>query len=86
VFLAATALCAPLSVVALEAGWLVTEVGRQPWIVQGVMRVEEAVTQAPGVGLLLAASLFVYALLAVGTAIVLLRLSRRPLGGAPDVA
>jgi cytochrome d ubiquinol oxidase subunit I len=84
-FLTALALCAPLSVVALEAGWIVTEVGRQPWIVQGVMRVEEAVTQAPGVGLLLAASLLVYALLAAGTTIVLLRLSRRPLEGS-DVA
>jgi cytochrome bd ubiquinol oxidase subunit I len=80
-FLLAVAAGAPLSVVALEAGWVVTEVGRQPWIVQGVMRVEEAVTKAPGTGLLLVASLVVYALLAVGTAVVLVRLSRRPLEG-----
>ena len=80
-FLIAVAVAAPLSIVALEAGWVVTEVGRQPWIVQGVMRVEEAVTGAPGTGLLLAASLLVYALLAAGTAVVLVRLSRRPLEG-----
>lgn len=36
--------CAPLGFVAVEAGWVVTEVGRQPWIVQGVMRTAEAVT------------------------------------------
>jgi cytochrome bd ubiquinol oxidase subunit I len=80
-FLLAVVAGAPLSVVALEAGWIVTEVGRQPWIVQGVMRVEEAVTQAPGTGLLLVASLLVYGLLAAGTTVVLLRLARRPLEG-----
>jgi cytochrome bd ubiquinol oxidase subunit I len=37
-------LCGPLGVVALEAGWLVTEWGRQPWIVRGLMRTSEAVT------------------------------------------
>ena len=37
------------SVVALECGWIVTEVGRQPWIVYNVMRTEDAVTQADGV-------------------------------------
>ncbi|MBZ4396581.1 MULTISPECIES: cytochrome ubiquinol oxidase subunit I [unclassified Myxococcus] len=37
----------PLGLVALEAGWLVTEWGRQPWIVRGVMRTAEAVTPVP---------------------------------------
>src|SRR3984893_7040651 len=37
----------PLSVVALIAGWITTEVGRQPWIVYDVMRVDTAVTGAP---------------------------------------
>ncbi|MFP2927915.1 cytochrome ubiquinol oxidase subunit I [Pyxidicoccus sp. 3LG] len=37
----------PLGVVALEAGWLVTEWGRQPWIIRGVMRTAEAVTPVP---------------------------------------
>ncbi len=40
-------LAGPLGVVAMEAGWLVTEWGRQPWIVRGVMRTAEAVTPVP---------------------------------------
>ena len=40
-------LASPLGVVALEAGWLVTEWGRQPWIIRGVMRTAEAVTPVP---------------------------------------
>ena len=39
----------PLSLVALLAGWVATEVGRQPWVVYGVMRTSEAVTGADGV-------------------------------------
>jgi cytochrome d ubiquinol oxidase subunit I len=38
----------PLGFVAIEAGWVVTEVGRQPWIIYGVMRTEAAVTPMPG--------------------------------------
>jgi cytochrome d ubiquinol oxidase subunit I len=38
----------PLGVVAIEAGWIVTEVGRQPWIIYNVMRTAEAVTPVPG--------------------------------------
>jgi cytochrome d ubiquinol oxidase subunit I len=40
--------CAPLGMIALEAGWTVTEVGRQPWIIRGVMRTADAVTPMPG--------------------------------------
>ncbi len=40
-------LSGPLGVVAMEAGWLVTEWGRQPWIIRGVMRTAEAVTPVP---------------------------------------
>jgi cytochrome d ubiquinol oxidase subunit I len=39
----------PLGYVAIEAGWTVTEVGRQPWIIQGIMRTSEAVTPMPGI-------------------------------------
>jgi cytochrome d ubiquinol oxidase subunit I len=38
----------PLAFVAIEAGWVVTEVGRQPWIIHGVLRTSQAVTQMPG--------------------------------------
>jgi cytochrome d ubiquinol oxidase subunit I len=37
----------PLGFLALEAGWVVTEVGRQPWIIYGVLRTDEAVTPMP---------------------------------------
>ncbi|MNK32691.1 putative cytochrome bd menaquinol oxidase subunit I [compost metagenome] len=39
----------PLGYVALEAGWVVTEVGRQPWIIYGIMRTKDAVTPMPGI-------------------------------------
>ncbi|PST81953.1 cytochrome ubiquinol oxidase subunit I [Pedobacter yulinensis] len=39
----------PLGYIALEAGWVVTEVGRQPWIIYGVMRTADAVTPMPGI-------------------------------------
>jgi cytochrome bd ubiquinol oxidase subunit I len=42
------ALMAPVGFLALEAGWIVTEVGRQPWIIHNVMRTKEAVTPMPG--------------------------------------
>ena len=38
----------PLGFVAIEAGWVVTEAGRQPWIIYGVMRTQDAVTPMPG--------------------------------------
>jgi len=47
-FLRALMWASPLGFVALEAGWVVTEVGRQPWIIQGVMRTADAVTPMPG--------------------------------------
>jgi cytochrome d ubiquinol oxidase subunit I len=46
--LAAIALAAPMGFIAIEAGWTVTEVGRQPWIIYGVMRTADAVTPMPG--------------------------------------
>jgi len=39
---------APVGFIALEAGWIVTEVGRQPWIIHNVMRTKDAVTPMPG--------------------------------------
>lgn len=47
-FLRACVACAPLGLIAVEAGWFVTEVGRQPWIVRGVMKTKDAVVQMPG--------------------------------------
>ena len=47
-FLRALATITPFGFIATEAGWIVTEVGRQPWVVQGVMRTADAVTPMPG--------------------------------------
>jgi cytochrome d ubiquinol oxidase subunit I len=47
-FLRAVFWSTALGLVAIEAGWVVTEVGRQPWIIQGVMRTSDAVTPMPG--------------------------------------
>jgi cytochrome d ubiquinol oxidase subunit I len=47
-FLGVLVLAAPLGFIAIETGWVVTEVGRQPWIIYGVMRTAEAVTPVPG--------------------------------------
>ncbi len=44
----ALALASPLGMLAIEAGWVVTEVGRQPWIIYGIMKTSEAVTPVPG--------------------------------------
>lgn len=46
--LKAIVLCTPLGLVAIEAGWTVTEVGRQPWIINGLVRTADAVTPATG--------------------------------------
>jgi cytochrome d ubiquinol oxidase subunit I len=46
--LGAITLAAPMGFIAIEAGWTVTEVGRQPWIIYGVMRTADAVTPMPG--------------------------------------
>jgi cytochrome d ubiquinol oxidase subunit I len=77
-FLRAVAVAGPAAFVAIETGWIVTEVGRQPWIVQGVMRTSEAVTTRPGVGVHLAATIGIYLLLAFACVKLLLQLARRP--------
>jgi cytochrome d ubiquinol oxidase subunit I len=46
--LRALAIVAPFGFIATEAGWTVTEVGRQPWAVQGILRTASAVTPMPG--------------------------------------
>ena len=42
-------LAVPLGYIAIEAGWIVTEVGRQPWIIYNIMRTRDAVTPMPGI-------------------------------------
>jgi cytochrome d ubiquinol oxidase subunit I len=47
-FLWALAIAAPCGFLALEAGWMVTELGRQPWVIFGVLKTADAVTPMPG--------------------------------------
>jgi cytochrome d ubiquinol oxidase subunit I len=76
-FLRAVAVSGAAAVLALECGWIVTEVGRQPWIVNGVMRTEDAVTQASGVWVTFTLVLLLYAALGVGLVLVLRAMARR---------
>lgn len=71
-YLRAVIACGPLGFVATEAGWVVTEVGRQPWIIQGVMRTSEAVTPMTGLAWTFAATVALYLFLAA-IVLVLLR-------------
>jgi cytochrome d ubiquinol oxidase subunit I len=63
----------PLGFIALEAGWTVTEVGRQPWIIQGVMRTSEAVTPMPGIQYSFYLFSFIYFTLSVAVIFLLKR-------------
>jgi cytochrome d ubiquinol oxidase subunit I len=78
-FYRALVVAGPGALVCLWAGWMTTEVGRQPWIVYGVMRTSEAVTGADGVPVGLGTVAAVYAVLAVLVAWLLRRLARTPL-------
>ncbi|MGB7289794.1 MAG: cytochrome ubiquinol oxidase subunit I [Candidatus Macondimonas sp.] len=75
---------APLGFVATLAGWIVTETGRQPWIVQGLMRTSEAVSAVPARAILTTLSLFVavYGTLLLAYLYYLSKLIRQ----GPDVA
>ncbi|MFN8218287.1 MAG: cytochrome ubiquinol oxidase subunit I [Solirubrobacterales bacterium] len=76
-FLRAVAISGAAAILALWCGWIVTEVGRQPWIVQGYMRTEEAVTDAGGIWFAFAVVIAVYAALGTIAILVLRRMSRR---------
>jgi cytochrome d ubiquinol oxidase subunit I len=76
-FLRAVAVSGVAAIVALECGWIVTEVGRQPWIVYEVMRTEDAVTQASGVWVSLAVVFVLYTALGITTVLVLRAMTRR---------
>ncbi|HEV2834949.1 MAG TPA: cytochrome ubiquinol oxidase subunit I [Pyrinomonadaceae bacterium] len=72
-FLRALIAAAPLGFIAIETGWTVTEVGRQPWIIYGVMRTSEAVTPMPGLVVPFITFTVLYIFLAVITVFLLLR-------------
>jgi cytochrome bd ubiquinol oxidase subunit I len=78
-FYRAVIVAGPASVVALICGWIVTEVGRQPWVVYGVMRTSQAVTNAGGIPVGYATLATVYAGVVLAVGWVLTRLARAPL-------
>jgi cytochrome bd ubiquinol oxidase subunit I len=83
-FYRAVVAAGPLSVVALIAGWITTEVGRQPWIAYRLMRTSEAVTGASGIPVGYGALVAVYVGLAAAVAWMLRRLARVPLEAGRD--
>jgi cytochrome d ubiquinol oxidase subunit I len=86
-FLRAVSVSGAGAILALWCGWIVTEVGRQPWIVQGYMRTEEAVTEADGIWFTFGVVLILYAALGTAAVLVLRGMSRRwrEAGSSEDV-
>jgi cytochrome bd ubiquinol oxidase subunit I len=84
-FLRFAASAGPLAVVTLEAGWIATEVGRQPWIVYGIMRTTEAAGDYSGLWWLLGATTVVYAAMTAGAVVVLRSMARRWRTGEADL-
>jgi cytochrome d ubiquinol oxidase subunit I len=76
-FLRAAAASGVLAVITLEAGWTVSEVGRQPWIVYEKMKVEDAATANTGIWITFIGVLILYAGLGITTILVLRQMSRR---------
>lgn len=67
-------LSGPLTFLAIESGWWMTELGRQPWILRGIMTVEEAATSSNYVGLMSIVFFVLYIILGIGTIVVLRRI------------
>ncbi|WP_308281136.1 cytochrome ubiquinol oxidase subunit I [Pimelobacter sp. 30-1] len=85
-FLRFAAIAGPLAVIALEAGWIATEVGRQPWIVYGIMRTPEAVGDyTASLWWLLGISTVVYTTMTIGAVVVLRSMARRWRAGDVDL-
>ncbi|WP_329260357.1 cytochrome ubiquinol oxidase subunit I [Actinoallomurus sp. NBC_01490] len=76
-FLRAVTVSGVAAIIAMEAGWVTTEVGRQPWIVYGVLRVKDTVNPAGGIGWGFPALVAVYVALTVATVYVLRYMVRR---------
>jgi cytochrome d ubiquinol oxidase subunit I len=76
-------LAGPLSFLAIELGWMVTELGRQPWTIYGYLRTRDAVTTAPWLNISFLVFSLIYALLAAALIWLLLRVARSPLPEVP---
>jgi cytochrome d ubiquinol oxidase subunit I len=76
-FLRAVAVSGAAAIVAVWCGWIVTEVGRQPWMVQQYLRVSESVTEAEGIWFAFAGVILLYAALGTTAILVLRTMARR---------
>jgi cytochrome d ubiquinol oxidase subunit I len=79
-FLWLFALATPLGFIAVEAGWTVTEVGRQPWIIYGILRTEDAVSPIPGI----AYSFYLFSAIYLSLAVVVTFLLIRQIKAVPE--
>lgn len=84
-FLRFAAVAGPLAVLAVEAGWVATEVGRQPWVVYDVLRTADAAGDYEGLWWLVGATFVVYSGLTIGAVIVLRSMARRWREGQEDL-
>jgi cytochrome d ubiquinol oxidase subunit I len=76
--------CGPAALVAMECGWIVTEVGRQPWVVYKLLRTSQAATTNQDVVTSLAAVIVLYAILGVAAILILRMLARQWRQGSKD--
>ncbi len=74
-------LSVPLGYIAIEAGWVVTEVGRQPWIIHGIMRTKDAVTPMPGI----VYSFYLFTAVYVSLALIVTFLLHRQIKMVPEI-
>ncbi|MEZ0479722.1 cytochrome ubiquinol oxidase subunit I [Planococcus sp. SSTMD024] len=72
-----TVLSGPLAMLAIQAGWWFTEVGRQPWILRGYMKTSEGATTSGQVDLMIVMFAGLYVILGIGTVVVLSRMYKR---------
>ena len=72
-FLKTLVVATPLGVLAIESGWVVTEVGRQPWIIQGVLKTADAVTPMPGLMVPFVLFTLIYVFLTIVVSVLLVR-------------
>jgi cytochrome bd ubiquinol oxidase subunit I len=84
-FLRFAVIAGPLAVVALESGWIATEVGRQPWVVYGVLRTADAAGASPWIWWSLIGMVGLYGGLTAGAVVVLRSMARRWRSGESDL-
>jgi len=72
-------LCGPMAFIAVECGWVVTEEGRQPWVIYNYLRTSAAVTTAPYLNFTFGVFTIIYILMTIMLIILLVRQARTPM-------